>query len=221
MLRQPGSRYEVGRSRTLLKVKSFHDAEAVVSAHHAGAGKHKGRLGALLVRLADGTEFSVGTGFSDARAREPRRRSAPSSLSATRSCPIGGVPRFPSYVGVRIDAVVTPKVISGDLPRPAAKNKRKSAEVPLSERVVVSVAPIDQPKAGTKMARHFEFVDGKSSKFWEVSRSGADLTTRWGRIGSAGQSKTKSLGDEDVAARQMAELIEEKTGEGYVEKPMA
>ncbi len=30
MLRQPGSRYEAGRSRTLLKVKTFHDAEARV-----------------------------------------------------------------------------------------------------------------------------------------------------------------------------------------------
>ena len=28
MLRQAGSRYEAGRSSTLLKVKSFHDAEA-------------------------------------------------------------------------------------------------------------------------------------------------------------------------------------------------
>jgi DNA ligase 1 len=30
MLRQPGSSYKVGRSATLLKVKTFHDAEAVV-----------------------------------------------------------------------------------------------------------------------------------------------------------------------------------------------
>ena len=54
MLRQPGSVYEVGRSVTLLKVKTFRDAEATVIGHQAGAGKHKGRLGALLVRLADG-----------------------------------------------------------------------------------------------------------------------------------------------------------------------
>src|SRR4051794_29805560 len=33
MLRQPGSRYEVGRSTTLLKVKSFRDAEARVLEH--------------------------------------------------------------------------------------------------------------------------------------------------------------------------------------------
>src|SRR5262249_55634216 len=54
MMRRPQSRYEVGRSSTLLKVKSFHDAEGRVVGHVAGAGRHKGRLGALLCEMADG-----------------------------------------------------------------------------------------------------------------------------------------------------------------------
>ena len=100
MLRQPGSKYEAGRSSTLLKVKTFRDAEAVVIGHQPGAGKHKGRLGALLVKLPDGTEFAVGTGFSD------KERAAPPGVGATvtfryQELSEGGVPRFPSYVGVR------------------------------------------------------------------------------------------------------------------------
>ncbi len=71
MLRQPGSRYEVGRSSSLLKVKSFHDAEARVVAHLPGQGRHEGRTGALLVETAEGTRFSVGTGLSDAERRDP------------------------------------------------------------------------------------------------------------------------------------------------------
>src|SRR5439155_19947888 len=71
MLRQPGSRYEAGRSNTLLKVKTFHDAEAVVIGHEAGAGRHKGRLGALSVRLPNGIQLRVGTGFSDAERGQP------------------------------------------------------------------------------------------------------------------------------------------------------
>ena len=71
MLRQPQSKYAVGRSFTLLKVKSFKDDEAVVIAHQAGSGKHKGRLGALVVRLASGVEFSIGTGFSDKERQTP------------------------------------------------------------------------------------------------------------------------------------------------------
>ena len=100
MMRQPGSRYEVGRSTTLLKVKSFRDAEAQVRGHQPGAGRHKGRLGALLVELPDGTRFSVGTGFSDAE------RAAPPAIGSVitfryQELSDGGVPRFPSYVGVR------------------------------------------------------------------------------------------------------------------------
>lgn len=100
MLRQPKSEYMAGRSSTLLKVKSFKDDEAVVIGHQPGTGKHKGRLGALLVRLPDGTEFSIGTGFSD------KQRQAPPAIGATvtfhyQELSDGGVPRFPSFHGVR------------------------------------------------------------------------------------------------------------------------
>ena len=42
-----------------------HDAEAVVIGHVAGKGRHRGRLGALRCRAANGKEFSVGSGFDD------------------------------------------------------------------------------------------------------------------------------------------------------------
>ncbi len=84
----------------MLKVKNFQDAEAFVIGHQAGAGRHKGRLGALRARLPDGTEFAIGTGFSD------RERATPPAVGATvtfryQELSDGGVPRFPSYVGIR------------------------------------------------------------------------------------------------------------------------
>jgi DNA ligase-1 len=99
MLRQPRSEYEVGRSWTLLKVKSFLDAEARVLAHKPGAGRHKGRLGALTVELEDGTRFDVGTGFSDAERTSPPPIG---SLITFRYQELseGGVPRFPAYKGL-------------------------------------------------------------------------------------------------------------------------
>lgn len=102
MLRRPGSRYVAGRSDTLLKVKSFLDTEARVTGHQAGTGKHEGRLGALLVELPNGTRFKVGTGMSDAE------RGAPPEVGAIvtvryQELTDAGVPRFPSYVGVRDD----------------------------------------------------------------------------------------------------------------------
>ncbi len=99
MLRQPGSRYEAGRSPTLLKVKTFHDAEARVVDHLPGTGRHKGRLGAVVVELPDGTSFSIGTGFSDAQREQPP---AIGSVVTFRYQELSdrGVPRFPSFVRV-------------------------------------------------------------------------------------------------------------------------
>jgi DNA ligase 1 len=97
MLREPGSRYESGRSSTLLKVKRFHDAEARVIEHLAGSSRHRGRLGALLVQLPNGTTFSVGTGFTDTQRERPP---AVGSLITFRYQELSdrGVPRFPSFV---------------------------------------------------------------------------------------------------------------------------
>lgn len=102
MLRQPGSHYETGRSSTLLKVKQFQDAEARVIAHLPGSGRHKGRLGALLVELPSGIQFHVGTGFTDAQ------RNSPPPVGSTitfryQELTDGGVPRFPSFVRVRCE----------------------------------------------------------------------------------------------------------------------
>jgi DNA ligase 1 len=107
MLRQPKSLYVANRSMTLLKVKSFLDDEARVVAHLPGAGRHKGRLGALEVELPNGTRFSVGTGFSDAERENP----PPVGTVITfryQELSDGGVPRFPVYIGVRDDEPAAP-----------------------------------------------------------------------------------------------------------------
>ncbi len=102
MLRRPHSAYEAGRGTVLLKVKTFHDAEAKVVGHAPGAGRHKGRLGALEVVALDGTLFSIGTGLSDAERERPP---AIGSVVTYRyqELTAGGVPRFPVYVRIRDD----------------------------------------------------------------------------------------------------------------------
>ncbi len=67
------------------------------------------------------------------------------------------------------------------------------------------------------MKRYFEFVDDKSSKFWEIAQNGTDVTVRFGKIGTNGQTQTKSFADADAATKHAEKLVEEKTGKGYKE----
>lgn len=61
------------------------------------------------------------------------------------------------------------------------------------------------------------FEQGTSSKFWEIELDGAEYTVWWGRIGTAGQSKTKTFPTEEKAAAAAEKLIAEKRGKGYVD----
>ncbi|MFK7768662.1 MAG: DUF5724 domain-containing protein [Mariniblastus sp.] len=65
--------------------------------------------------------------------------------------------------------------------------------------------------------RRFEFAQGSSNKFWEIEISGDSVTTTWGRIGTGGQSKTKTFADETKAQAGYEKMIEAKTGKGYEE----
>ncbi len=204
MLRQPGSRYEAGRSATLLKIKRFHDAEARVIGHLPGAGRHKGRLGALDVELPDGTQFSVGTGFSDAQRGDPP---PVGSLITFRYQELSdrGVPRFPSFIRVRRDSELQPLAGRQTNTSPSALS---AAKPPITANTTTK-----EPS----MKRRFEFVEGNSAKFWEISTSGADVTVTFGRLGTAGQSQTKTLADAEAAAKHTDKLIGEKTKKGYQE----
>jgi predicted DNA-binding WGR domain protein len=56
-----------------------------------------------------------------------------------------------------------------------------------------------------------------ASKFWEGSVAGSELTTRWGKLGTSGQSATKSFASADAADKELAKLVKQKRGKGYVD----
>jgi predicted DNA-binding WGR domain protein len=64
--------------------------------------------------------------------------------------------------------------------------------------------------------QRYEFRDSSSQKFWEVGVDGNTLTVRFGKIGTNGQTKTKTLASAEAAENELASLIKEKTGKGYV-----
>ena len=102
MLHKGSSLYRSGRSDDLIKLKTHEDTEARVVGHLPGQGKHAGRLGALLVEMPSGQRFRLGAGFSDAE------RASPPPIGAWvtyrfRGTHDGGLPRFASFVRVRLD----------------------------------------------------------------------------------------------------------------------
>lgn len=100
MLHRKTALFRSGRSDALLKVKKYQDAEAKVVDHVPGQGKYSGQLGALLVELADGKRFKIGTGFSDQERVQPPEIGVfitfrYQGLTST------GLPRFASYQRIR------------------------------------------------------------------------------------------------------------------------
>lgn len=101
ILRRPGSPYSKGRSRDILKVKSYADQEAVVIAHLAGQGRNAGRLGSLLVELpGQGIRFKIGSGFSDQIRANPPPVGALITFKHYGFYE-SGIPKFPSFLRIR------------------------------------------------------------------------------------------------------------------------
>lgn len=108
------------------------------------------------------------------------------------------------------------KVILSDAPAAGKSGAVKSPVSKGSKAVSVKAGEASAtPASGSR--RHFEFTDGKSNKFWEVELSGNSVTTKWGRIGTDGQSKTKDFPDTAKAKAEYEKLVKEKVSKGYQE----
>ena len=100
MLHRGDSLYRAERSDDLLKFKMYQDAEARVIAHLPGKGKYTGMLGALLVQDAHGTQFRIGTGFTDEMRRHPPPLGSWVTYSF-HSVTARGIPRFARFLRIR------------------------------------------------------------------------------------------------------------------------
>ena len=65
------------------------------------------------------------------------------------------------------------------------------------------------------MKSRLEYVGGSSAKFYEVTTSGNEVSIRFGRLGTAGQTQTKTLADDYAAAKHADRLIGSKLAKGY------
>lgn len=102
MLHRKDAKFRDGRSDALLKLKPYMDKEAKVIGYTEGKGKYEGMVGALVVELADGRQFRLGSGLSD------QERASPPPIGAFvtfkyQGLTVSGLPRFATFVRVRRD----------------------------------------------------------------------------------------------------------------------
>lgn len=101
----------------------------------------------------------------------------------------------------------TPAVVSLES-APAAARRPETARSP-------SGSP---PAVVPGQVRHFELISDTSRKFWEIAVTGSSCTVRFGRIGTTGQSQSKSFADEATARLEANRLVAEKLKKGYLER---
>ena len=66
-------------------------------------------------------------------------------------------------------------------------------------------------------SRYFEFREAGGGKFWEITQAGTQVRVRFGKIGSRGQTRERTLESEEIAARDTERSIRAKLAKGYEE----
>ncbi|OOE69525.1 DNA ligase [Salinivibrio sp. IB868] len=97
MLHHPDSVYVGQRVESVVKLKTYQEKDVTVVGMNPGKGRLQGLMGSLVVRLADGTEFSVGSGFSDAQRADPPQVGS-TILVRHNGVTQKGIPRFARFI---------------------------------------------------------------------------------------------------------------------------
>jgi DNA ligase 1 len=100
MLHRGDAYYHGKRNDDLLKLKKYEDSEATVVAYLPGKGKYAGLMGSIVVKMDNGIQFKIGTGFSD------KERANPPSIGSLITfkyygLTANGIPRFASFLRIR------------------------------------------------------------------------------------------------------------------------
>ncbi len=69
--------------------------------------------------------------------------------------------------------------------------------------------------------RKLVFLEGSSNRFWNIRLEKDSHTVNYGRVGNAGQSKTKEFEDADAAQKSFDVLVAQKLKKGYVDSDAA
>jgi len=91
-----------------------------------------------------------------------------------------------------------------------APKKKKQKKSP-AKKPAKSKSDNDDDGGDITGKQYYE-ADGK---FWEITVDGNDFTTRYGKIGAAGQEKTKTVASAEKAQKEAQKLVRQKLAKGY------
>lgn len=192
MLRKPNSAYESGRSRVLQKVKPTNDEEARVIGHEGGQGAKGFHCGALTLETPDGRRFSCGSGLSARDRQDPPAIGTVVTFRFTELMD-NGYPRFPVYVGPRIDLDWAAYCASY---APPTADKFKGGELKRKHSIMYSEAALESTlSARAVAASELAPVPGEGGAWASEGSEGGDTEaegarkSKNGRAGGGGPRK--------------------------------
>lgn len=150
MLRQAGSKYQGGRNKTLLKVKVFFDEEALVLGHEKGTGRLQSLMGKIRVKLANGIEFKIGTGFSDADRKSPPKVGSVITFKFQETSE-SGTPRFPVFLRERGDVTWEEVLANAKTTQPKSEKVKKQFVMKRTHTLLYTTVPSREQSSGAKM----------------------------------------------------------------------
>ena len=129
----------------------------------------------------------------------------------------------PEAVLDRIERDLAGKPENAELPdAPDEVERRPEGPAPMQARATAEPSAPANPEmarpAAEGSSRYFEFISEGSKKFWEITVGDTSFTVRFGRMGTAGQTQTKSFAESNVARDEAEKLIAEKVRKGYRER---
>jgi uncharacterized protein (TIGR02996 family) len=109
-------------------------------------------------------------------------------------------------------SAAAPKAPGKQTGKQTGKPEREPGDVPAGEPAGKATSASGKPGS-----RYFELVEGSSAKFWEILVEGTGVSTRYGKIGTAGQETVKAHDSKSDAFKEYDKLVAEKTKKGYRE----
>jgi len=111
------------------------------------------------------------------------------------------------------------KPLSTDVSNKKAKVKTNNKAKTTSNKAKAKATAADVGP----LPRHLVFQDFKSHKFWIIDIVADDPTmtkATFGKVGTNGQSRTKSHDSAEKALKYVAKIIQQKLDKGYEEAPV-